>query len=120
MLEPVPERAPMRACAPTRVWSPKPTWPASTTPSSSTTLAAFADHRVAQRAAVDGRGRADLDIVLHNDAAQLRDLEVILATGGKSKTGLADLGPRQDDDTIADISVADGDVGADLAIAADH
>ena len=39
-------------------------------------LAAFADHRVAQRAAVDGGGGADLDPVLQDDAAQLRNPRV--------------------------------------------
>ena len=54
-------------------------------------LAAFADHRVGQRAAVDGGAGADLDIVLHDDPAQLRHLEIVRAGGGEAETGLADM-----------------------------
>ena len=39
-------------------------------------LGALADHRVAQRAAVDGGGGADLDPVLDDDPAQLGDLHM--------------------------------------------
>src|SRR5690606_4177711 len=39
-------------------------------------LAAFADHRIAQGPAVDGRIGADLDAILNDHAAQLRDLAV--------------------------------------------
>ena len=71
-------------------------------------LAAFPNHRVAQCAAIDRGTRADLDIVLDDDAAQLGNLEIILAGGGKAETGLADMGARQDGDAVADIGVADG------------
>ena len=90
--------------APIWTWSASPTWPPSTAKSSITELpatptwrhqhampadlhivadlhqiielAAFADHRVAQRAAVDGGAGADLDAVLDDDAAQLRNLDM--------------------------------------------
>ena len=37
---------------------------------------AFADHGVAQTAAIDGRSGADLDVVLDQDAAGLRYLQM--------------------------------------------
>ena len=39
-------------------------------------LGAFADHGVAQSAAIDGGGGADLDPVLDDDAAQLGDFRM--------------------------------------------
>ena len=117
-------RAASRAPAPIWTWSAMPTWPPRTAKSSITRtardadlgdqhampadlhivadldqiidLAAFADHRVAQRAAVDGGAGADLDTVLDDDAAQLRNLDMARRRRGKAETGLADLRARQD------------------------
>ena len=52
-------------------------------------LGAFADHRVAQRAAVDGGAGADLDPVLDDDAAELRNLDVARrrTTQSRSRAG---------------------------------
>ena len=82
-------------------------------------LGALADHRVAQGAAVDGGAGADLDPVLDDDPAQLRNLRHARLRRGKTETGLADLRAGQDRHPIADIGMADGDIAADLAIAAD-
>src|SRR5690348_166878 len=82
-------------------------------------LGALADHRVGQRAAIDGGAGADLDIVLDDHPAELRQLEIVRSGGSKAETRLADGGTRQNDHTIADIGVADADTGADLAMLAD-
>ena len=97
-------RAANRAPSPIWAWSASPTWPPITTKSSITQLpampiwaamhavppdlhivadlhqiidlGALADHRVAQRAAVDRGAGADLDIVLNDDPAQLRNFDM--------------------------------------------
>src|SRR6185312_6563901 len=75
-------------------------------------LGAFADHRVAQRATVDGGVGPDLDPVLDDHAPQLRRLGMAAGGRGKAETRLADLGAGQDRHAIADIGVGDGDMGA--------
>src|SRR3569833_2082323 len=82
-------------------------------------LGALADHRVRQRAAIDGGAGADLDIVLDDDPAKLRQLKIVGAGGGKSETRLADGGAGQNDNPVADIGMADAHARADLAVLAD-
>src|SRR5258708_18815413 len=68
-------------------------------------LAAFPDHGVAQRAAIDGGGGADLHIVLHDDAAELGHLEIVLARAGKAETRLADMGAGHNADAATHIGI---------------
>ncbi len=49
-------------------------------------LRAFADHRVAIGAAVDGHAGADLDVVLDDDPADLRHLEMAARRRGRSRS----------------------------------
>jgi hypothetical protein len=74
-------------------------------------LGALAEHRVAERAAVDGRTGADLHVVLDNHTAQLRNLGVPRGAGGEAEARLADLGAGQDVDAVAYECVRHGDVG---------
>ncbi len=82
-------------------------------------LGALADHRVARGAAVDRRVGADLDIVLDDDPADLRHLQVAVRAHGEAEAVLADAGARMDDDAVAEQRVAEGRAGADRAIPAD-
>src|SRR6185436_6255343 len=84
-------------------------------------LGALADHRVRQRAAVDGRIGADLHIVTDHDAADLRHLQAPFgAAHGKAEAVLADARASVDDDTVADHGMGEAGAGADVAIAAQH
>ena len=76
-------------------------------------LRPLADHRVAVGAAVDRRVGADLDVVLDDDAADLRDLGMASRTHGKAETVLADAHTGMDDDAVADQSVLDARMHAD-------
>src|SRR6185437_2253611 len=82
-------------------------------------LAALANDRVANGAAVDGGTGADFDIVLNNDAADLRDLQMAAAAHHEAEAVLPDLAARMDDDAIADQRVADDGSRADRAVAPD-
>src|SRR6185437_6996909 len=75
-------------------------------------LGAFADDGIAQRAAIDRRAGADLDAVLDDDAADLRDRDVTGRAAREAEAGLADL--------VADIGVGQCAVAADLAGPADR
>ena len=68
-------------------------------------LGALADHRVAAGAAIDRRVGADLDVVLDDDAADLRNFEVPLRPHGEAETVLADAHARMEDHAVADESV---------------
>ena len=109
-----PEAAPICAPAPMWRWPASPTWPPRATKSSITQepetpdlgddhamaadddvvadlheiidLRALADDRVAIGAAVDGRAGADLDVVLDDDAADLRHLEVAARAHARSRS----------------------------------
>ena len=70
---------------------------------------ALSNHRVAERPAVHGRIRADLDVVLDNHPAQMRHFDVAIGTGSVAKSRAADLGARLDQHIIADMGKADGD-----------
>src|SRR5674476_443715 len=63
-------------------------------------LGALADHGVANGAAVDGGGGADFDIVLDDDAPDLRHLEVALSSHHEAEAVLTDLAARMNDDAI--------------------
>ena len=80
---------------------------------------ALADDRVLKGAAIDGRIGADLDVVLDDDAADLRHLEVAAAAHGEAEAVLADAHARMDDDAVADQGVGDASPGPDVAVAAD-
>src|SRR5450830_1320895 len=82
-------------------------------------LGAFTDHGVANGAAVDGSAGADLDIVLDDDAPDLRHLEVALSPHHEAEAVLTDLAAGVDDDTIADQRGGDRRPGADRTIAPD-
>src|SRR5262249_830783 len=60
-------------------------------------LGAFADHGVAAAAAVDGGVGADLDVVLDDHPAGLRDLDRALAVGEETEPVLTDAAARMDD-----------------------
>src|SRR5215469_4224326 len=59
-------------------------------------LCTFANHRVAQGTAVDGRGGADLDVILDDHTAELGNLHMARLRGGKPESRLTDGGPGQD------------------------
>src|SRR5687768_16732876 len=79
-------------------------------------LRPLADHRVAVSAAIDRGVRADLDVVLDDDAADLSDLRVAARPHRKPETILADADPGMDDHPVADQRVLDGRLRADVAI----
>src|SRR5439155_13499855 len=73
-----------------------------------------------QAAAVDGGAGADLDIVLDQDAAGLRYLDVALrAEEDEAVAVLSDAAGGMDQDVIADQGELDRGAGADIAVAAD-
>ena len=74
---------------------------------------------VAIGAAVDGGARPDLDIVLDDDAADLRDLEVTARAHGETEAVLADMDAGMDDDPVANRGVLQGRAGADRGVPAD-
>ena len=65
-------------------------------------LGALADHRVAAGAAVDRGVGADLDVVLDDDAADLRHLQVPLRPHGEAEAVLPDAHAGMEDDAVAD------------------
>src|ERR1700738_5535023 len=81
---------------------------------------AFADHGVAQTAAIDGRAGADFDIVLDQDPSGLRDFQ--MATRPEKEEAVAvlpDAAARMDQDVVANQCKLNGAPGADVAISAD-
>ena len=81
---------------------------------------ALADHGIAQAAAVDGGAGADLDIVLDQDPAGLRHLDMALgAEEDEAVAVLADAAAGMDQDVVADQGELDRGAGADIAVAAD-
>ena len=74
----------------------------------------------AELGAVDADARADLDVVLDDDRADLRDLHVLFAVPGVAEAVGAQDGAGVDDDAVADgDALADDDVGEELAVVAD-
>src|SRR5690606_11653450 len=82
-------------------------------------LGAFPDDRVGQRASVDRGIRADLDIVLDDDPADLRDLLRPGTPRGKAEAVLSDPHTRMNDDAVADQRVLNRSAGADETVASD-
>src|SRR5262249_46850553 len=82
-------------------------------------LGPLADDGVAGAAAVDGGAGADLDIVLDDDAADLRDLEMSRRSHHEAETVLADADAGMDDHAVADERVHERGAGADRRVAAD-
>src|SRR5208283_6159036 len=82
-------------------------------------LGALADHGVANGAAVDRGAGADLDVVLDDDAAELRHLVVAPLGHHEVKPVLTYLAAGMNDDPVADQRVGDGRSRADRAIAPD-
>src|SRR3990172_696364 len=82
-------------------------------------LGALADYGVANGAAVDGGAGADLDVVLDDDASDLRHLEMALGSHYEAEAILPDLAARMNDDAVADQRGGDRRPGADRAIAPD-
>src|SRR5262245_26712566 len=80
-------------------------------------LGAFADDGIADRAAVDGRARPYLDVVLNDNAPDLWHFQMALTAHDKSEAVLADLAARVNDNPIADQGIDDARARADRAIA---
>src|SRR6185369_9568866 len=81
---------------------------------------ALADHRIAQAAAVDGGAGADLDMVLDQDPAGLRHLQMALgAEEDEAIAVLPDAAGGMDQDIVANQRELDRRAGADIAVAAD-
>src|SRR5664279_2127164 len=82
-------------------------------------LAALADHGVANGPAVNRGAGADFDVVLDDDAPDLRHLEVAGAAHDVAEAILTDLAAGVDNDPVADQRVRDHRPAADGAIAPD-
>jgi hypothetical protein len=83
-------------------------------------LGSASDARGGELGAVDADTRPDLDVVLDDHRADLRDLRVLLAVPAVAEAVGADNGARVDDDAVADrAAFADHDVGEELAVVAD-
>src|SRR5882724_13410279 len=81
---------------------------------------ALADHGVAQAAAVDGRSCPDLHLILDQNAASLRDLQMAFrAKENEPIAVLSDAAAGMDEDLIADQRELDGRSCADVAIPPD-
>ena len=63
-------------------------------------LCAFADNCVARCAAINRRIGANLNMILNNDTAKLRDFYVTLIGARVTKTVLTQTGTGMDDDMI--------------------
>src|SRR5215469_9873889 len=82
-------------------------------------LGALANHGVAGGAAVDRGIGADLDVILDDHAAGLRNLLMAARRRQETESVLSDAGPGMNDDAVADQGVKDGGLRADCAVAAD-
>ena len=82
-------------------------------------LGALADHGIADGATVDRGAGADLDVVLDDDAPELRHLEVAAQTQHEAEAVLTDLAARMNDDPVADQGVCDNGSRPDRTIATD-
>src|SRR5262249_3142116 len=84
-------------------------------------LGASPDHAPAERGAIDGHVRAQLDVVLDHDAPELRNLDVPAVVLHVPEAVAADDRAAVDHDAVADHGgLADGDVRVADAIVADH
>src|SRR5690606_17674052 len=75
--------------------------------------------RVVERSPVDSRVGSDLDVILNDDAADLRHLEVALRAHGEAEAILADPYAGVQNDPVANESMGDGGSRADVAVTAD-
>src|SRR5262245_13019838 len=82
-------------------------------------LCALADDRVADCTTIDGRAGPYLDIVLNDNAPDLRHLEMPIAAHHVSKAVLTDLAARMNDDPVADQGIGHDRTRADRAVAPD-
>src|SRR5262249_33530324 len=82
-------------------------------------LGTLADHGVADRPAVDGGTGADLDVVLNDDAPDLRNLKMPACPHQKAEPVLPDAAARMDDHPVSDQRVRDRRPGPDVAVASD-
>src|SRR5713101_5358460 len=80
---------------------------------------ALADDRIAIGAAVDRGPRPDLDVVLQDDAADLRHFEMAAPAHHITEPVLSDAASRMNDDAIADQRMRERGSRADRAVAAD-
>src|SRR5665213_3080472 len=82
-------------------------------------LGALADHGIADGATVDRGAGADLDVVLDDDAPELRHLKVAAQTQHEAEAVLTDLAARMNDDPVADQRVGDDGSRPDRTMASD-
>src|SRR6185437_5224701 len=82
-------------------------------------LGALADHRVAQGPPIDGGIGADLDPVLDDDPAKLRNLAIGDAMVEPAEAFRPDPGAGMQHDVVAQMGTFDADVGRDGAVASD-
>src|SRR5690606_13547337 len=82
-------------------------------------LGPLADHRVAERAAIDGGAGPDLHAVLDDHSPELGNLAMPVGAQLKPEAFGPDDHAGLEDDVIADIGALDGYIGADDAVAAD-
>jgi hypothetical protein len=82
-------------------------------------LGSPADDGVAERAAVNRDVGSDFNVVVDEDAAQLRNPEVTLRTLFKAKSILSDARPRKDPDSIANQRMTQCHMSADPTLTPD-
>ena len=82
-------------------------------------LRPLADHGVAVRAAVNRYAGADLDIILNDDAADLRHFEMPPRPKGESEAILSDMRAGMNNHPVADQRGRDRGRGADRAVTTD-
>src|SRR5215470_5118824 len=81
---------------------------------------AFPDHCIGEGAAVDAAVGADFHVVVENDTADLRHLEVALGAHGKAKPVLAYAHACVQDHPVTDDGVDEAYPGANVAVAPNH
>ena len=82
-------------------------------------LAALADNRVTQCAAINAAISPDFDTILQNNAPQLRDFDMRL-TRGKAKAINANLRPAMHNNAVTKQAIAHRRIGSDSAISTDN
>src|ERR1700733_8044160 len=82
-------------------------------------LGSLADHGVAHAAAIYSRAGPDLDVVMNDDAADLRNFDMPFGARHKAEPVLADMAGGMDQDTVAEMGMGDRAAGPDGAIVAD-
>ena len=82
-------------------------------------LGALADDRVGHGAAIDGGVGADLDVVLDDDAADLRQPLGRTRPGDETEPLAPDLGAAENEHPVADQRALDAGAGPDIAVPSD-